>query len=80
MSEMQAAKNQDEWISWIEEAISKKHIKYYKYKDFHNVQIIGHGHFGKVYRANWKNSHKYIVLKSFFGLNNTVVKEILYEV
>ena len=35
--------NSNEWINWIEEAISKRHAKYYDYKDFHNLQKIGSG-------------------------------------
>jgi hypothetical protein len=31
---------------------NSNHIKYYEYKDFRNIQKIGNGNFGKVYRAN----------------------------
>src|SRR6266542_1407604 len=72
--------NSNEWIDWIEEAITKKHIKYYEYNHFNNIEEIGSGSFGKVYRANWKNSHNYLALKSFFNLNNITVKEIVNEV
>ena len=34
MSEM------NEWINLIEEAISKRHIKHYEYKEFKNIQEI----------------------------------------
>ena len=71
--EIQTAKNSDEWI---EEAISKKHIKYYEYKHFHNIQEIGQGSFGKVYRANWKNLKQYLALKSLFNSNNETVKAV----
>ena len=47
---------QNEWTNWIEEAISKKHIKHYDYKHFSNIQGINNGSLGKVYRANWKDS------------------------
>ncbi|CAB5346010.1 unnamed protein product [Rhizophagus irregularis] len=40
--------NSNEWIDWIEEAIAKKHIKYYDYKHFNNIQEIGSGGFGKL--------------------------------
>ena len=77
----QASKNNpNEWNNWIEETISKKNIKYYEYGDFYNIQKIGRGHFGKVYRANWKNSEKYFALKSLFKLENVAVKEIIHEV
>ncbi|POG60878.1 kinase-like domain-containing protein [Rhizophagus irregularis DAOM 181602=DAOM 197198] len=62
--------NSNEWIDWIEEAITKKHIKYYDYKHFNNIQEIGSGSFGKVYRANWKtnqdnNSKQYLLVMEY---------------
>src|SRR5438046_784357 len=78
MSEIQATDNSNEWI---EEAISKKNITYYGYKNFSNIQEIGSGGFGKVYRAKWKNSHGHLALKSLSNLNDvTTVKEIAHEV
>ena len=77
---MQTVSNSDEWINWVEEAISKKHIKYYEYSHFHNKQIIGSGNFAKVYRANWKDSEQHFALKSFFNLDYAVVKKLVYEV
>ena len=71
---------ENEWINRFEEAISKGNIKYYEYEHFCNIKKIGSGNFGKVYRANWKNSHEYLALKSFYNLNHTIVKEIIYEV
>ena len=67
-------------INWIEEAIAKRHIKYYDYQHFNNIQVISTGTYGKIYRANWKNSNKYLTLKSFFNLNNSTIKEIIHEV
>ncbi|GBC32854.2 kinase-like domain-containing protein [Rhizophagus irregularis DAOM 181602=DAOM 197198] len=77
--EMQDTENTDEWVTWIEEAIVKGYFKSYEYKHFNNTQVIGSGAFGKVYRANWKNSDQFIALKSFFDLNNVTVKEIVHE-
>ena len=65
---------------WIEEAISKKHLKYYDYKFFHNIQKFGNGAFGKIYRANWRNSEDYFVLKSLTNPDNAAIKEIVHEV
>ena len=72
--------NSNEWVTWIEEAISKKYFKYYEFKHFNNIQEVGTGGNAKVYRANWKNSHRYFALKSFFNLDNATVKEIVNEV
>ena len=79
-TEFKVSENSNTWINWIEEAISKQHIKYYDYEYFYNFEEIGFGCFGKVYRANWKNSHKHLALKSFFNFNNTTAKEIVHEV
>ncbi|POG65675.1 kinase-like domain-containing protein [Rhizophagus irregularis DAOM 181602=DAOM 197198] len=69
----------NEWIDWIEEAITKEYFKYYDYSQFSDVSVIGTGGFGKVYRANWKNS-KYLALKSFSNFNNATAKEVVHEV
>jgi hypothetical protein len=79
-SKMQNNEVIDEWTNWIEEAIIKKHIKYYEYENFKNIQEIGCGAFGKVFRANWKNFDNYLALKSFFNLNKITLKEIVHEV
>ncbi|GES97356.1 kinase-like domain-containing protein [Rhizophagus clarus] len=70
---------ENEWVNWIEEAITKNYFKHYDYKHFSNIQEIGSGIFGKVYRTNWKNSHRHLALKSFFNFNNATVKEIVNE-
>jgi len=70
----------NEWINWIEEAISKNHIKHYEYKEFKNIQEIGTDDFGKVYRANWKNSNQYFALKSLLNINDVAIKELVHEV
>jgi hypothetical protein len=76
-NKMQATKNSNEWISWIEELVSKNNIKYYEYKNFYNIEKIDE----KIYRANWKHSKQYFILKSF-NLDNVNVnkEEIIYEV
>ena len=60
--------------------LKKPYFRLYEYEHFSNVQRIGTGGFGKVYRANWKNSNKYLALKSFASLNNITAKEIVQEV
>ena len=79
-NEIQDTENADEWIIWIEEAIAKGYWKYFEYEHFSNVQEIGSGASGKVFRANWKNAEHYLALKSFSSLNNVTVKEIIREV
>ncbi|RGB29447.1 hypothetical protein C1646_766599 [Rhizophagus diaphanus] len=65
--------------NWIEETVDKEYLKLYEYKQFNNIQHIGTGKFGNVYRANWKNSEIQITLKSFFNLDNITMKEIIRE-
>ena len=69
-----------EWINWIEEATAKKYLRYYEFKYFSDIEVIGSGTFGKVFRAKWRNFENYLALKSFFNLNNLTVKEIVREV
>ena len=72
--------NSNEYINWIEEAISKNYIKYYEYEKFSNLEEIGSGSFGKVYRANWKSSPSYLALKSFFNFDYSTIREVVREV
>jgi hypothetical protein len=65
------------WNNWIEEAIFNEHINCYEYKDFYNFEEIGSGAFGKVYRANWKDSHNIYALKS---LKDSEAKKFVDEV
>ncbi|CAB4395988.1 unnamed protein product [Rhizophagus irregularis] len=76
---IQNTKNTNEWVNWIQEAIDKEHLNYYEYNQFTNIQEIGAGGFGKVYRANWKNTKKQLALKTFFNLNHITIKEIVCE-
>ncbi|POG74927.1 kinase-like domain-containing protein, partial [Rhizophagus irregularis DAOM 181602=DAOM 197198] len=76
---MQDTEYTNEWVNWIEEAVDKEYFKFYEYNQFNNIQHIGTGGFGKVYRANWKNSEKKFALKSFLSLDNITVKEIVRE-
>ncbi|POG65711.1 uncharacterized protein OCT59_024378 [Rhizophagus irregularis] len=77
--QMKNTENTNEWINWIEEAIDKEHLNHYEYNQFTNIQEIGAGGFGKVYRANWKNTKKQLALKTFFNLNYVTMKEIVRE-
>jgi hypothetical protein len=79
-SEIKITGNSNEWVDWIEEAIERKYFKYYEYKNFSNVEVIGSGSFGTVYRANWRNSSYYLALKSFHNYNSITVKEVVNEV
>ena len=72
--------NETELIEWIEEAIKNNHIKLYEYEQFRDIQEIGSGGFGQVFRAKWRSSERYLALKSFFNLNNITIKEIVNEV
>ena len=70
----------NEWVNWIEESMDKEYFKSYEYKEFDNIQHIGTAGYGKVFRANWKNSEKQFALKSFFNLDSITVKELVREV
>ncbi|GBC31753.2 kinase-like domain-containing protein [Rhizophagus irregularis DAOM 181602=DAOM 197198] len=76
---IQDIENTNKSNTWIEEVIDKEYLNYYEYNQFSNIQKIGAGDFGKVYRANLKNSEKFFALKSFFNLDNINMKEIVRE-
>ncbi|EXX71492.1 kinase-like domain-containing protein [Rhizophagus irregularis DAOM 181602=DAOM 197198] len=42
----------------LEQYIKKHDLKYYKYDEFNNIEEIGGGLVGKVYKANWKQNGK----------------------
>ncbi|RGB27595.1 kinase-like domain-containing protein, partial [Rhizophagus diaphanus] len=77
-TELKVIDNSNEWIDWIEESILNKQIRYYDYKHFNDIQEIGVGSSGNVCRANLKNSHGYLILKSFINFN-IIAKEIVNE-
>ena len=65
---------------WIEEGTSKQYIKCYKYEDFRNIQCIGKGGFGEVYRVNRRDSEQCFALKSLINLDNVTIEELEREV
>ncbi len=64
-------------IYWLEKSITDEYINHYEYSNFKNIQPIGKGAFGKVSRANWKNT--VFALKSFDDYNSTL-KVVVNEV
>lgn len=69
------------YIDWLEKSIANEHIKYYEYKDFHDIKQIGNGASGSIYRANWKNTDTIFALKSFYNQRSTlkgIVNEVYY--
>ncbi|CAB4404698.1 unnamed protein product [Rhizophagus irregularis] len=67
-------------INWIEDAISKRLIRYYDYKYFNDIQDVGSGGFGQVSRAKWRKNDQYFALKSFFNLNHITINEVIHEI
>ena len=67
-------------INWLEKSIASDYLNYYEYSNFKNIQPIGCGAFGRVCRANWKDTDNIFSLKSFHYCESTlkeVVKEVL---
>jgi serine/threonine protein kinase len=67
----------NKWDRWIENGIDSEYIDYHDYNEFQNIERIGTGGFGVVYRANWKSSNTIVTLKS---LKSCYMKEIANEV
>jgi hypothetical protein len=58
----------------MEQRMKEANISYYDYNDFIDIKEIG-----GVYKANWKQGGKLIILKSF-RFDDDSVKEIVHEV
>ncbi|CAG8731289.1 7805_t:CDS:2, partial [Cetraspora pellucida] len=54
-------------------------IKFFDYTLFNDIELIGEGGHGKVYRATLKDNDITVALKSFKS-NNVTIKEIINEV
>ena len=67
------------YISWLEKSITDEYFNNYEYSDFRNIQPIGKGSFGKVFRANWKDTDTIFALKSFDNYDLSL-KEVVNEV
>ena len=66
----------------LDEAIRNEHINLYKHNNFKNIQKIGSGGFGKIYKAIF-NDDVTFALKSYkSGTENIkeVVNEVNYDV
>ena len=62
------------YINWIEQCIREKHIKCYDYKKFSEIEAIGTGAFGKVFKGIGCKKKKF-ALKSFNLDTYTVGRE-----
>ena len=69
----------DKYVDWLEESITNKYIKFYEYSEFKNIQPIGYGAFGCIFRADWKSTDTTFALKSFNNQRSTL-KEVVSEV
>jgi hypothetical protein len=65
------------YIDWIEKAVTENYIKYYNYAEFTNMKEINHGSVGNIFQASWKGTDTLLVVKSSYKLS---VKEIINEV
>ncbi|CAG8697945.1 20806_t:CDS:2 [Racocetra persica] len=62
----------------IQKCLIDWRIKFYEYTRFKDIELIGEGGHGKVYRATHKNNEITVALKSFKS-NNVTIKEIVNE-
>ncbi|PKK75596.1 hypothetical protein RhiirC2_845872 [Rhizophagus irregularis] len=69
----------NKWVQWIKDGIANEYINYHDYNEFQDMERIGVGGFGNVYRANWKSLNTVISLKSSIK-GDDIMKEIVNEV
>ncbi|PKY55767.1 hypothetical protein RhiirA4_448493 [Rhizophagus irregularis] len=75
-------KNDDtdnKWVQWIKDGIDNEYINYHDYNEFQDMECIGVGGFGNVYRANWKSSDTVVALKSLTNGKDSM-KEVVNEI
>ncbi|GBC03724.1 hypothetical protein RclHR1_05290012 [Rhizophagus clarus] len=77
MSKKTILKGSNHYNEWLEKLIINKHINYYEYSEFKNIQPIGSGSYGIINRANWKNFDHFFALKSFS--NKLTLEDIIEE-
>jgi hypothetical protein len=73
---MSNIENQTDYIVWLESSITDEHIQCYDHSDFNNIQIIGRGSYGDVFRVTWKNVT--FALKTF--VDKLALREVIKEV
>src|ERR1043165_4420344 len=71
------ANNSNDYVDWVEKAVTENYIKYYEYSEFTNMKMINNGSVGNVFRASWKGTDTLLVVKSSHKLT---IKEIVNEV
>ncbi|CAB4387584.1 unnamed protein product [Rhizophagus irregularis] len=67
------------YIDWLEKSINDEYINYYNYLEFKNLNPLGSGSYGRVFRANWKNTDGIFALKTFNN-DKITLKEIVNEI
>ena len=67
----------NDYVNWVEKAITENYIKYYNYSDFTSMKEINNGSVGNIYQASWKGTDTLLVVKSSYKLS---IEEIVNEV
>ena len=45
-------KDSNDYVDWVEKAVTENYIKYYDYSEFTNMKEINNGSVGSIFRAN----------------------------
>jgi serine/threonine protein kinase len=63
----------------LNEFISEQKLQWIPYDKFNNVEFLGKGGFGTIFKATWSDSNKEVALKCLNNLNENL-DEFLNEV
>jgi hypothetical protein len=74
---MMEINDSNDYVNWIEKAVTENYIKNYDYSEFTNIKEINSGSVGSISRASWKGTDTLLIIKSSYKLT---VKEIVNEV
>ncbi len=71
-----SSNNKIDKVQWFKDGIANEYINYHDYNEFQNIERIGIGGFGEVYRADWESLNIVVALKSLKDGSNFMTNEV----
>jgi serine/threonine protein kinase len=72
-------KNKDN-KDWLEAQIEANSIKSFNHAEFSNIEKVGEGGYGNVYKAYWKSRRMTVALKALKTISDETTREFIREV
>lgn len=65
---------------WLKAQIEANNIKSFNYVEFSNIEKVGEGGFGNVFKAYWRSRRMTVALKTLKSIPNETTPEFVREV